>query len=167
LSRSASFEFRGRKLWIYDTALAAWLVAFIDHVATLDAARARPLADLVHQFRVHAVALGDFHLEPERFLAADALDGFVAAAARASQLVRARGIDWSRFYTRPVMDDSPPGGDRGPSGRPTPEDVASIGDAIVDIARGTVPHAPPGTWWFLGTLGGRATIRMRPEAGPG
>jgi hypothetical protein len=42
--------------------------------------------------------------------------------------------------------------------------IAELGDAIVELVRGTLPSPPPGTWWFFGVDDGPRTIGVAPEA---
>lgn len=39
--------------------------------------------------------------------------------------------------------------------------VVELGRAIIALASGNLTEAPHGTWWLLGTLGGRQAIPMR------
>jgi len=41
--------------------------------------------------------------------------------------------------------------------------VIELGQAIIDLVRGTLPKAPSGTVWFLGATRGWETIAMSEE----
>ena len=150
---------------MYDTALAAWLVALIDHVEA-DAALGPLFAELVRAARRSAALGGDTVFDPEDHLGAATADAFADLARTVSATVRLSGaIDWPSLAERPILGDMKPSIRLG--ALPHLEDVASVGDVYVGIADDTLPNPPPETWWAIGFPRGRTTIGMLPKAPPG
>jgi hypothetical protein len=166
VSETVACEFRGRTIWIYDTALSAWLIALIDHVSERGDQVAERLATTVEQARRTAVLGSDTVFDPDSGLDPDAASVFIAIAAEVSERLRdSGGIDWQVLARRPVFHGLSPKPRWG--FLPTVEDVASVGDTFVAMANGSLPPPPDGRWWMVGWPGGRKTIKMTASAPPG
>jgi len=47
------------------------------------------------------------------------------------------------------------------------EPIAELGEAVIQLLRGTLPPPPPGTWWYFALSGGPQTVAMRDPASLG
>ena len=162
MSKTVGCTFLGRNIWVYDTALAAWLVALIDQVEADPDLRER-FGALVDAARRTAALGGDSVFDPEDHLDPGDVRAFVDLAGAVSGSIMAAGpIDWERLAKRQVLDDMRPAIRLGHV--PSLADVASVGEAFAGMADDTLPAPPDGTWWAIGFPRGRTTIRMVAKA---
>src|SRR5690349_18360634 len=128
MSRTVPLSFRGRNIWVWDSSLTAWLVAFVELVAEESMEDQARLARFVSSARVVAT-VGDFALDIDKDVPQSDVDLFVRLAASASTRVRATGsIDWATLAEKSLADAEHP--NLGRLGTPRNEassaDVASV-----------------------------------------
>ncbi len=163
MSKTASISFRGRNLWAFDVSLSVLFAELINVIGDRSPGQRREwLADLLPDLRVHAVVGADFHLDLDLGLTDRQRSHLLTLMAEASQRLRerrtisaAQAAAWEVRDGRPVIWRSAPAVDTSP--------IADLGDAIIELARGTLPDPPRGTWWLFGLPGGPSTIAMTDE----
>jgi hypothetical protein len=151
--------FRDRRMWVYDASISVLFAQVIRDVEEMPAAR-RPVwwPNVMQDLRVQA-AISDFYVDLDLGLDgaqheefAQLIDDASAALLRRGTFTADEAAAWK------VLDDI------SVTFRGTePVDLApaaDVGAALIALIRGTLPSAPPGTWWFYGPPKGRSTIPM-------
>jgi hypothetical protein len=150
----------GTEMWVYDASLSLVLAQTVRLVEE-SAPERRPAwwPGVVRQLRVHAV-ITEFHLDLDLGLDAGQREELARLFGEAAALVRARGVFTAEEAEAwPILDGTPVIF-RGREPQPTAP-AAELGQALVELIRGTLPPPPPGSWWFYGPPEGRRTIAMR------
>jgi hypothetical protein len=160
MSHTVGVGFRSRNLWFYDQSLAVWLVCFLEKTTMLSREMSGPFNRFCEGAR-RAAALGAIQgLEVDDLVDADDLEAFASLAVEVSGQIRSYGpieIEPIRSMTMfegmpPIIRDATPTIPAGP--------VASVGDALAALVRGTLPKPPAGTWWYVGETREWRTIKM-------
>jgi hypothetical protein len=152
-------RFRDRKMWVYDASFSVLVAQVIRAVEEMPAAR-RPVwwPNLVRDLRVQA-AITDVELDldlglddAQREEVAELIDDASAALLRRGTFTADEAAAWKVLDDISVIFRGTEPVDLAPA--------ADVGAALTALIRGTLPPAPPGTWWFSGPPKGRTTIPM-------
>jgi hypothetical protein len=161
MSKTTPVTFRGRGFWAFDVSLSILLAELIDLAEGLGPDQRPPwLAGALPTLRVHAIVGADFQFSPDLGLEDGQLDGLVALFAEASRRLRLRRtVTAAEAAQWRVLDDQTVLWRPAAAVETAP--IAELGEAIIRLLRGTLPPAPPGTWWCFGLSGGPQTVAMR------
>jgi hypothetical protein len=152
-------RFRDREIWVYDASFSVLFAQVIRAVEEMPPAR-RPAwwADIVEDMRRHA-AITDQALDldlglddSQREELAQLIDDASAALLRRRTFTTDEAAAWKVLDDISVIFRGIEPVDLEPA--------AAVGAALTALIRGTLPPAPPGTWWFYGPPNGRTTIPM-------
>ena len=165
MSKTTPVQFRGRGFWAFDVSLSILLAELIDTAEALGPDQRPPwLAGALPTLRVHA-AVADLAFSPDLGLEDGQLDEVVALIAEASRRLRQRrtvtaaeAVQWRVLDNHTVLWRSADAVDTAP--------IAELGEAIIQLLRGTLPSPPPGTWWYFGLSGGPRTVAMHDPTSP-
>lgn len=163
VSKFGTVEFGDRGFWAYDVALSILLVQVI-WVAEELPTEQRPawLSDALYQLRIDAV-VGDLGFVIELSWPVDGVELLVTLLAEANRRMAALktitadevacwqilGGDTICLRGARVVDLTP---------------VIELGEATIELIRGTLPWPPVGTWWMYGFPSGRSIVNMREPA---
>lgn len=163
VSRTKSVGFGGREIWVYDASLSLVLAEVIRDVEAMPQ-EDRPAwwPAIEEDLRIQAV-VSDFYLDLELGLDAVQREELARLFDAAADRVSARGVFTAGEASAWVVLSDLTVIFRGDG----PEDTAPAAElarALAAMIRGTLPAAPPRTWWYYGPPGGRTTIEMRADA---
>ncbi|QKW38848.1 hypothetical protein HUT06_36500 [Actinomadura sp. NAK00032] len=163
MSKSVAVIFGDAMFWAYDVALG---VLFIE--ATRVGADAptdvRPSwwPELERDLRTHAVAGSSFAVLLDDF-DEDRRQMLLHCVVEAARRLKARGgVHKAEVSTWPELEESADNFLRGAE-HINPAPLVDLAEALVALAAGTLPPAPPGQTWYYGTPEGRITLRAPPE----
>jgi hypothetical protein len=152
-------RFRDRDMWVYDASFSVLFAEVIRAVEDMPPAQ-RPAwwPDIVQGMRVDAV-ITDFALDLDLGLGdtqreefAQLIDDASSALLRRRTLTAEEAAEWKVLDDTSVIFRGTEPVDLAPA--------AAARAALTALIRGTLPPAPPGTWWFYGPPNGRITIPM-------
>jgi hypothetical protein len=158
VSQTHFVEFNGSGFWAYDVALGV----FLKHL--IDVAGQRPvddpwLSEAIRSWRITATIPDCGRVLDSRW-SADQIETFVEMAEEACARLSDRdSIPAKEMASWRILEDEGVFPRGALEVRTAP--VVELGRAIVALARGELPAAPPGTSWYYGTPEGRRTIAMR------
>jgi len=159
VSRTTPVGLRGQNIWVYCGSLALLLVEVVRAIEELPRQRRPPWwAQVAEAFRLEA-QITDMFLDLDLGLTEQQRDELAQVFAQTADRLG------SRLYFTPEevagWDKVPelPPSIRGEQLETGP--TAELARALADLIRGTLPPAPPGTWWFYTGSGERRTIAMR------
>jgi hypothetical protein len=152
-------SFRDRDIWVYDASFSVLFAQVIQAVEEMPTER-RPVwwPAVVQDLRRHAAItflsldldLGLDDTQREEF--AQLIDDASAALLGRRTFTPDEAAAWKVLDDISVVFRGTEPVDLSPA--------ADVGDALTALIRGTLPPAPPGTWWFCGAPKGRSTIPM-------
>jgi hypothetical protein len=165
MSKTTPVEFRGHGFWAFDVSLSILLAELIDVAEALGPEQRPPwLAGALPTLRVHA-AVNDLMFPPDLGLEDGQLNELIGLLAEASArlhqrrtVTAAEAAQWRVLDGHTVLWRSAAAVETAP--------IAELGEAIIQLLRGTLPSPPPGTWWFFGLSGGPRTIAMDKPTSP-
>jgi hypothetical protein len=160
VSKTKSVGLRGQEVWVYDASLSLALAEVILGVEAIPEAD-RPLwwPVTVRELRVQAV-IGDFYFDQDLALSDAQRDEFAQLLEAAADRLRRRGVFTMQEASAWLVLDDLAVIFRGEEPENTAP-AAELAEALASLIRGTLPAAPPNTWWFYGSADDRRTIRMR------
>lgn len=160
MSQTLFVKFRGGGFWAFDVLSAVFLKHLIEvAIPHLERPGHAWLSEAVARWRVNAV-VSDFGLYLDDAWSADQITTFSALATVACDALSAREelpaeeieswqmVEDLRCFARglPVVKTAA---------------VVRLGRAVIQLVNGTLPEAPPGTWWLFATENDPPTIRRR------
>lgn len=164
MSKLVSVEFVGNGFWAYDVSLSILLAEMIG-VAEETSELPRWLVGVLGKLRVHAV-VPDLLLDLDFGLDEAQLDAFLTLLNDAKgRLLRRKIVTAGEAAEWRVLEDHKVlwrGADKVATAP-----IAELGEAMIQLIRGTIQVAPSGTWWCFGVEDGPRTIPMREPYGSG
>lgn len=157
VSKTKSVGLRGTEIWVYDASLSLVLAEVIRAVDAMPPQDRPPWwAAVEYDLRVHTI-ISDFYLDLDLGLTDEQREEFAQLLVAAADRVRRRVFTLEEASAWRIIDEhsvifrgvAPE--ETGPA--------AELGEALASMIRGTLPAAPPHTWWYYGPPGGRSTIR--------
>jgi hypothetical protein len=160
MSRTASIDHAGRNVWAYDVALGILLKHMIDAASRHDGTHRDWLSGQVDAWRLIAgIGGGNYGLSVDRRWSQEQIDLFLDIVRQACRTLSERDeIPSSEIESWPILDDLRLH-TRGAEVVETAP-IIELGQTILALVDGTLPPAPPSTWWYVGLPGGRRTIDM-------
>ena len=150
MSRTKFVEYRDEGFWAYDVALGVFLKYLIDLAQPIAAdPEGNWLSEAISHWRISA-CISDLGFVVDSTWSSDQVDTFLTIAENAcSELAKRDWIPANEVEHWDILD----GEGVFARGDPvvTTQPVIELGRAIIDLVRGTLRQAPPGTVWFLGT----------------
>jgi hypothetical protein len=160
MSKTLYVHFHGQGFWAFDAVSGIFLKHLIDVAEQRIADHHEPwLADAVSNWRFNAI-YGDCGLFLDENWSAEQVRSVRELASAACELLsRRREISAEEMSSWSLLD----GEGVFPRGYAsiTTESAIRLGRAIIQILDGSLPEAPPGTWWFFGTEDGPRTLGKR------
>ncbi len=159
MSRTTPVGLHGYNIWVHSGNLAVLLVEVIRAIGEMPSRRRPPWwPRVVEAFRSEA-HVTDMFFDLDLGLTAQQRDELAQVFAETAQRLGA-----CPYFT----PEQAAGWDHVPELAPSTDDeqwetapIAELARALADLIRGTLPPAPPGTWWFYPGSGERRTIVMR------
>lgn len=169
MSKTQAVEYKGNKFWAFDAALAVWLAELISIAEGRQLQNDQWWAKQIHNWKVWSIT-ADFGFSFPDDWSQDQEDLFLELAEKTNETLRLRKqLDAQEVANRKVtiVNDQNISNDEITSAeryrRQETVDVlpiVSLGEAIVQLIRGTLQPAPKGTWWFYGSEPTPSTIEM-------
>jgi hypothetical protein len=159
MSRTVAIEYRGRAFWAFDVVVGVFAKHLIDVAAPLVSGSHKSwLGEAVAQWRVNAV-ISDFGFFLDENWSQSQIDVLIELINESCRRLGERDEIPSREIEGWEIFDDLRIFPRGLSTVPT-RPVIQLGRGIIAILDGSLPEAPPGTWWFYTVEDSPATIPM-------
>jgi hypothetical protein len=150
MSKTLYVEFRGHGFWAFDVVSGIFLKHLVDVTLPCPESQCESwLAEAVESWRATAV-ISDLGLLLDASWSAEQIRMVTNLANAACDLLsKRREISAEEMLSWQLLDGEGvfPRGLQSVAG----ESVVRLGRAIIQLLDGSLPEAPPGTWWFFGT----------------
>jgi hypothetical protein len=163
VSKTKPVGFGGRDIWAYDASLSLVLAEVIREVEMMPG-EDRPAwwPAVEEDLRIHAV-INDLYLDLDLGLDAAQREELAGLLDVAADRVSARGVFTAAEASAWVVLSDLTVIFRGDESEDTAP-AAELARALAAMIRGTLPPAPPRTWWYYGPPRGRTTLAMSAHA---
>ena len=160
MSKTLYVEFRGSGFWAFDVVASVFLKHLIDAASQhVESPTDVWLSDAVAKWRLNAV-FTEFGLHLDDSWTPEQLKTFTTLALAACDTLSERDeIPAEEIESWQFVEDERCFARGMPAG--TTASAIRLGQAIIQLVNGTLPVAPPGTWWFFATEDDEPTIRKR------
>lgn len=160
MSKTSTVGLRGQEFWVFDVSLSLALAETVRLVELMpETERPSWWSSVDEQLRVHATINDLFFdldlglTDPHRAELADLFDQAATRLTAREVFTREQAAAWKVLDDYPVMFRGSEPFETAPA--------AELASALASLIRGTLPPAPPRTWWLYGWPGGRTTLDMR------